>query len=514
MYLVRENINDKIKQEFNTTLLNESINFQLHALLEKAIRTDSKLLSKLNSIRVSNSDIVQDLRDFLESRDIRDNANIEELVYDIDNPSLLNLEYVDKTGNKKITKQKFTRALDYLGFDLSKYTPREIQDLVNFFKKGELDNFKLLAGEEIRWGYHMDNYDYSKDVTNERMGSCMAWPSCQGYFDIYVRNPGQVRLLVLMNPETEKVRGRALVWTLSNGSKLMDRIYYIDSAETYLFNFYAEKHGISQSIGNAFVQLEDGGYFDYYPYMDTFDVYVPDLSKLYNYTPDTGYEIYNLTETDGRYEGGEPTVYSEYYGEEIPEGNAVWIEHLDSFIYRGDEVWSRYHGEDISEEHAIRVTAGSRYDEWFLESDLDKEIIVTLRNGDIAFGDDVVCDYNGDWYLDEDCTLLTTGDYEDDYANDNEVQKTYDDEYALDSECVELTYGEYEGEYALEKDTVIDYAEHIILRSESMDITHGSLKGQFAWEDDPNMVVSDGRIFHINDEENSEDDNEDDNDQN
>lgn len=180
-----------------------------------------------------------------------------------------------------------------------KYSDKELEDFVNEFKfhvsiqKNRELLFELVEGEKIKYYYHLDRYDYTKE--GPLHGSCMRYKKCQKYFGIYVENPQVCKLLILKSPDNQDlIIGRALIWTLDNGDIFMDRIYYSYESDVNLFKDYAIKNGWCYKQrqessshttiewnpeklreGDLIVKLQNY-WFDDYPYMDT-------LKYLYEY---------------------------------------------------------------------------------------------------------------------------------------------------------------------------------------------------------------------------------------
>ena len=294
------------------------------------------------------------------------------------------------------------------------------------------------------------------------MGSCMSHPDCADFFDIYVKNPNEVQLLVLINPVTEKVRGRALIWTMADGNKYMDRIYLIDSAEAYLFHFYAEQHNIAEKISAPVKLSSHRREYGDYPFMDTFKYYDPIAGILYS-----GYfvprprpvPLYYLNGTEGNDYERLGEVYSNFYGEYIPENEAVYARDLEDYINSNDAEFSKYHNGYILADNAILVIVGSYEGEFFKESDMYDGTLVKLTGTDwYAYYADVCVTYNGN----------------------NELK----------SNCVRLTYGNYKYDWALRDEVTRDYVYRRILKSEAVKITEGAFEGYLAWNNDPRIVIS------------------------
>ena len=196
---------------------------------------------------------------------------------------------------------------------------------MKYLKKfNEIEVFiKTFDGEKIRECYLEDNYEEIKGTLGL---STMRFKRCQPFLDIYVKNPEVCKLLVLRG-DTGKVRARALLWTLTDGSKYLDRISYIDgSDEKYLLD-WAERNDIDKSYGPSsatqFKQFVNGVgeiklqnfEFDEYPYLDTF--------KYLNYntgilSDEICVDCYALTEIDGSCEIVDEE-YSEWVNNQIED---------------------------------------------------------------------------------------------------------------------------------------------------------------------------------------------------
>lgn len=106
----------------------------------------------------------------------------------------------------------------------------------------------LVEGEDIRKYYLRDNY--SSDLTLSTLhNSCMRSLSNQPQMDLYVHNPN-VKMLVELD-ERQKVRGRAIVWTLTTGEIFMDRVYGNETT-TQIFRMYADKQGWLHRTYNSY----------------------------------------------------------------------------------------------------------------------------------------------------------------------------------------------------------------------------------------------------------------------
>lgn len=109
----------------------------------------------------------------------------------------------------------------------------------------------LVDGEDIRKYYHENSYSPDKTLTT-LWKSCMRGERSQPQMDFYVNAPC-VKLLVELD-DNKKVRGRALVWTLTSGETFMDRVYG-NEVTTQMFKVYAEKQGWFHRTHNTYTHL-------------------------------------------------------------------------------------------------------------------------------------------------------------------------------------------------------------------------------------------------------------------
>ncbi len=194
----------------------------------------------------------------------------------------------------------------------------------------------------------------------------MRYNGCQPYLDIYVKNPEVCQLLILKSDDDkDKIKGRALIWKLTNGDYYMDRIYTINDSDRLLFQDYARINKIENSYdGNSSSDLEvklGDHTYEKYPYMDTLVVYNPTtkiLSSDEELWPGQGY--ISIQDTQGGFRA-EDAVYSNWEDEYINRENAVYCSNVDDYLNRDsaryleykdewaaptdDVVWSEYHGE-------------------------------------------------------------------------------------------------------------------------------------------------------------------------
>jgi len=163
-------------------------------------------------------------------------------------------------------------------------TAATIEKFVNLYeaeliiRQNAFDDFKVVEGEDIRKWYHQKYYEGG---SGQLSNSCMRYPTCQDFFDIYVQNPEVCKMLIYIN-EYNELRGRALLWTLSDGKKYMDRVYTSKDSYDNLFLKWGNKNGYSKTIVNSSVVNVNAKDYELYPYMDTFTYYDADEGKLSN----------------------------------------------------------------------------------------------------------------------------------------------------------------------------------------------------------------------------------------
>lgn len=214
-----------------------------------------------------------------------------------------------KTISKSKTKVRFGRFLNaFLEAIGAKYTSATIEKFVNLFQSEvELENnamsfFRIVKGNEIKKWYHDKNHAAN---SGQLGNSCMRYTKCQSYFDIYTRNPDTCQLLIY--EKDDKLLGRALVWTLKDGKRYMDRIYTIKDNIDILFVRWADENNVMyNSHGQMFVNLSVKWDIDFiideeieFPYMDTFMYYKPDEGYLTNRIDGVTRPYLTLDNTDG-----------------------------------------------------------------------------------------------------------------------------------------------------------------------------------------------------------------------
>jgi hypothetical protein len=174
--------------------------------------------------------------------------------------------------------------------------------------------FDVVDGEDIGHWYHYSNY---KERNGSLGSSCMSNVN-SNYFDIYIKNVDVCKLIILRSIEDDSlIVGRALLWTLSDGKKFVDRIYTIQDSDVQLFRDYAKENGwytkqYNSSSDSGRAIAPDGtlvdlrtitvdiisGMYEAYPYLDTLKYFKPREGTLSNVRTGRGDE-YTLEDTSG-----------------------------------------------------------------------------------------------------------------------------------------------------------------------------------------------------------------------
>jgi len=424
-------IKNLIKEERNNILLFE----ELSLLIEKELEIGASLKKKLDNI---NKPFADKLLGYLSSDKIPDKVTIDSIDYTPDDDKTLTGYFKDREGVTKARKFKIGKLLDYIGVPRSEFKGYEIEELISHLKKGTTEDFKLVDGEDILKAYHCDNYD-----EGETMGSCMRYEAAQSYLKIYVDNPDSVKCLVLVNPNNGKVRGRALLWHMDNDQWFMDRVYVTNDGYRNLFNIYKEENNISNRA-NSSVTLENGGEYDEYPYMDTFEYYSPSNSELS--TGADHEDSIRLRDTGGGHQpAGIYIEYGDHEGETVDEDEAYYISYRTPNGYREGYA----HEDDI-----IPV------------------------DGEVYLTDDCIKTYDGEWVFrygeNETVVELTAGDYEGEYAKLDDTIELEPNHYGegqfitTEDDYITLDDDLYDIPYAFDSDTVMTYTDKVVIKDDAI----------------------------------------------
>lgn len=158
------------------------------------------------------------------------------------------------------------------------FTDDAIESFVSTFNSRIIDfseyKLELISGNSlIKW---YNQHSYTKDAHGSLHNSCMRYANLGSQVTFYAKHPHcQMLTLTLAG----KLHARALVWTLADGTRYLDRIYSTKPTDhKYMMN-WASENGISKNYDTRgdetlLVPLnlkeigEDGKAF--FPYTDTF----------------------------------------------------------------------------------------------------------------------------------------------------------------------------------------------------------------------------------------------------
>jgi hypothetical protein len=207
------------------------------------------------------------------------------------------------------------------------FSNQEVEQFVNKYKS-EFDrfndafrNFELVSGDEINHWYQFVNYLHGHNK-GQLSNSCMSRAPSY-WLEIYTQNPDVCQLLILKDDdEQDKIKGRALVWKLSqpSGVTYVDRIYTHDDSDLELYKQYITQQGwhlkkrYTSSTSETTMIAPDGSEvrprilevivkpknYNGYPYLDTLKFYTPSSGSL---NTDSG--DYTLEDTGGGYSNDE-----------------------------------------------------------------------------------------------------------------------------------------------------------------------------------------------------------------
>lgn len=329
----------------------------------------------------------------------------------------------------------------------------ELEKFVNLYKssydfiKNPESMLQLVEGEDIRKWYLESNYSDGRGQLNN---SCMRYPKCQDYLDIYVKNPESCKLLILKDENDDsKIKGRALVWKIYKHPRgkyekdyYMDRIYTVKDSDKNLFKEWADKNNMDHYPDNRFnsmyVKLESGD-FNKYPYMDTFLCYNDQhllLSNDESLWPKDGY--IKIQETNGEFIGDD-VVYSEWHGEYIERESAAYCEDIDDYVYLDDAIYLEY--KDIY----VSSRADTCFSEYHNESFYTDDVVRSEMMNDYLYPENsnvikviISSDGDEDWCVKSRTDLyLKVGDEY--YSKRRYIKDPYSDEFHFVDEKQEGT---------------------------------------------------------------------------
>lgn len=184
--------------------------------------------------------------------------------------------------------------------------------------------------------------------------------SCMTYSDSPVEMYSENDCCQMLCYRNGDIQGRAILWTLRNGKRVLDRIYPADSHVVAAMRDYAVKNDIvyrvSTSLPKGTVELSDGGKYEIevscstgrWPYMDTFRYASGDEYHCVLSNDPYRYHDAVLDDTDGSF--GEVNHESCYHCEEMIDVDNDSYERIDDVCVCESCVASHYTFSHIMEE--------------------------------------------------------------------------------------------------------------------------------------------------------------------
>ena len=231
-------------------------------------------------------------------------------------------------------------------------------------------NMVVVKGQDIAKYYDYHTYYQQSGALG---GSCMKC-SPPEFFQIYVENPNQINMLLMMD-QHEKVMGRAILW-VGEGFKILDRVYVCnDLYVNYFYNWANENGCYYKELNNAFspkhmmfngekvlkefeIKLDEVRTFDRFPYLDTFKWLDLSAKKIYNYIPfKVGSEYMNTFICISDHMGG--YHIPNYFGfcdidNDVHMTEEIWhLDYINKNVYNGKCVHSYTLDRHIYRDHSI-----------------------------------------------------------------------------------------------------------------------------------------------------------------
>lgn len=378
--------------------------------------------------------------------------------YHIDN---ITYDILKRFNRKNAKVYKKNRVEFKIGKLINKLFPSEfkpsgdpgndIESFVNLFKASRDEkDFELVKGDKIVHWYYWTQYA-EIEGGSPLHSSCMRNDDSQKFIEYYSDNPDNVSLLILKDSDdSTKIRGRALVWTLSfpYDRIFMDRVYASKDSEVELFKEYAKEQGWmykyhqNMDADSSIVDTVDDSTYsrtltvkgmvnndtDTYPYFDTLKYYTEYGGILSNQKSGADWILEDIS--GGRDEVDRGT-YIDYYDDflDTEADNVIWCDIGDDYRYEGDCFYSDFYNCYITEDYAESNMEAVDY--CYDSSDSYRKI------GDythLSKYNETVCDD----YLNNDGEFVFS-DYEDEYFKDNDaVWSDYHNSYLWKQDATEV----------------------------------------------------------------------------
>lgn len=125
-----------------------------------------------------------------------------------------------------------------------------IESFVSTFnvRLGDFSAYKIevVSGDKIPYWYNVKQY--TKEHHNSLQNSCMRYSNLANQINFYAHNPNCSMVIATL---AGKLFARALVWTLHDGTKYQDRIYYSTEADRKLLIKWASDNNMVYSYHEA-----------------------------------------------------------------------------------------------------------------------------------------------------------------------------------------------------------------------------------------------------------------------
>ena len=155
-----------------------------------------------------------------------------------------------KSENVTVKAGRFIKKM------VSNISDAEVEEFVNLYKSfinNDSYEMSIVHGEDIRKYYNRANQDAMEANGGSLYNSCMNYKEetdpKYSRLVFYTKVPN-VGLLILKDKGSEKIKGRALIWTAVDGRKYIDYVYITKPAERYLFKKYAEENDCLSNMNN------------------------------------------------------------------------------------------------------------------------------------------------------------------------------------------------------------------------------------------------------------------------
>lgn len=332
------------------TYFKPEISPELHNLLE-AISSKSYYARILLEGRIPLDEIVEDPVNYL-GISISDPSKLSYLTHD-------RFEKISQDEIWSSSKRYQTKPSGVISKIFRKIDYQEMEIFIDSIKShgSKLHTqFSIATGEEIAWWYDEESYD--KRTHGSLNSSCMKHKSCQEFFDLYTKNSGTIDLLILRDKIFGTLLGRALLWEVDGGLKIMDRIYTTnDSVYRGLFKDFATENGYycraEQSWNSSLWFMVDGKrqYLELsvkldttdisrFPYLDTFKFFDLDNKTFYNYHPKNSERIVVMTSSSGSFNHSSSLEQSQEDLNYYNSSDVIYLDYRDIRVHRNRVVSS------------------------------------------------------------------------------------------------------------------------------------------------------------------------------